>query len=179
VAIEAGVREPHAMTLSTVDPVGRPAARVLILKNLVDGTWQFASGATSRKGKHLANTPWAALTFYWPALGRQVRVRGQVSVADAEDSLWDYLARSPGARAAALLGNQSEPLASQEERDRALAEATGRITRDPGLVAPDWTLYSLAADEVEFWQGDNQRRHTRLCYTATGDGTWERQLLWP
>lgn len=177
-AIDAGVVEPHAMTLSTVDPAGRPSARVLILKYLYDGHWAFASGATSRKGKELANTPWAALTFYWPVLGRQVRVRGPVETADTDESEADFLARSSGARGAALAGNQSEPLAALSERDRVFDEATVRATANPALVAPDWTLYRVVADEVEFWQGDQDRRHTRLRYTRDAQG-WSRQLLWP
>ncbi|WP_133901830.1 pyridoxine/pyridoxamine 5'-phosphate oxidase [Actinophytocola oryzae] len=177
-AVEAGVVEPHAMTLSTVDPTGRPSARVLILKYLVDGCWAFATGSGSRKGKELADTPWAALTFYWPAPGRQVRVRGAVSPASADESAADFLARSPGARGAGLVGNQSEPLSGLAERDRVLDDATGRAAADPGLVAPEWTVYRVVADEVEFWQGDERRRHVRLSYTRDGDG-WVRRLLWP
>jgi pyridoxamine 5'-phosphate oxidase len=177
-AIAAGVVEPHAMTLSTVDPAGRPSARVLILKYLDAGRWAFASGSGSRKGKELANTPWAALTFYWPVLGRQVRVRGPVEIADAEESAADFLARSAGARGAGMVGNQSEPLTDLAERDRVLDEASARAAADPGMVAPEWTVYRVVADEVEFWQGDERRRHVRLCYTRDGDG-WTRQLLWP
>ncbi|WP_133852333.1 pyridoxine/pyridoxamine 5'-phosphate oxidase [Labedaea rhizosphaerae] len=177
-AIAAGVVEPHAMTLSTVDPAGRPSARVLILKYLRDGHWAFASGSASRKGKELANTPWAALTFYWSALGRQVRVRGPVEIADAAESAADFLARSPGARGGGLIGNQSEPLASLAERDRVLDEASARACADPDLVAADWTVYWVVADEVEFWQGDERRRHVRLQYTRATGG-WHRQLLWP
>lgn len=177
-AIEAGVVEPHAMTLSTVDPTGRPSARVLILKYLRDGHWAFASGSGSRKGKELANTPWAALTFYWPALGRQVRVRGPIDIADEAASAADFLARSPGARGGGLLGNQSEPLADLAERDRLLDEATARAAADPDLVAPDWTVYRVVADEVEFWQGDERRRHLRLSYTHEAGG-WTRRMLWP
>jgi len=177
-AVAAGVTEPHAMTLSTVDPTGRPSARVLILKNLDNGLWQFASGSTSRKGKELADTPWAALTFYWPALGRQVRVRGAVTVANAEDSARDYLGRSPSARAAALLGRQSDVLRDPRERDLQLADAAELVRRDPTFVAPAWTLYGVRADEVEFWQGDHHRNHTRLRYTSV-DGTWTTDLLWP
>jgi pyridoxamine 5'-phosphate oxidase len=151
---------------------------VLILKNLDGGIWQFASTSTGPKGKQLANTPWAALTFYWPALGRQVRVRGAVSVANAEVSAQDYLARSPGARAATLPARQSDPLDSTRERDLALAEATERVTQDPELVAPEWTVYGVRADEVEFWQGDPQRKHIRLSYTRSG-AAWARQMLWP
>ncbi|WNV88051.1 pyridoxal 5'-phosphate synthase [Umezawaea sp. Da 62-37] len=177
-AVAAGLTEPHSMTLSTVDPTGRPSARVLILKNLDGGLWQFASGSGSRKGKELADTPWAALTFYWPALGRQVRVRGAVTAANAEDSARDYLGRSPSARAAALLGRQSDVLRDPRERERQLADAAELIRRDPAFVAPEWTLYGVRADEVEFWQGDQQRNHTRLRYTRTG-GTWTTDLLWP
>ncbi|WP_245886904.1 pyridoxine/pyridoxamine 5'-phosphate oxidase [Umezawaea tangerina] len=177
-AVESGVTEPHAMTLSTTDHGGRPSARVLILKNLDGGLWQFASGSGSRKGKELADNPWAALTFYWPSLGRQVRVRGAVVVADAEDSARDYLNRSPSARAAAKLSRQSDVLGSREESVAAVAEATEEILRDPDFVAPEWTVYGVRADEVEFWQGDEGRNHTRLRYTATGDG-WSADLLWP
>ncbi|MBP2472498.1 pyridoxamine 5'-phosphate oxidase [Crossiella equi] len=177
-AVAAGVVEPHAMTLSTVDPSGRPSARVLILKYLDAGHWAFASGAGSRKGKELANTPWAALTFYWPALGRQVRVRGRVETASARESAADFLARSAGARGGGLLGYQSQPLHDLAERDRALDEATARASADPDLVAREWTVFRLAADEVEFWQGEEDRRHLRLSYTRA-EGGWTRQLLWP
>lgn len=177
-AIDAGVVEPHAMTLSTVDPAGRPSARVVILRFQEAGRWAFASGSGSRKGKELANTPWAALTFYWSALGRQVRVRGPVEVAGARESAADFLARSPGARGAGLVGNQSEPLTGLAERDRVLDDATARAAADPGLVAAEWTGYRVVADEVEFWQGDERRRHVRLRYTRDGDG-WVRGLLWP
>jgi pyridoxamine 5'-phosphate oxidase len=178
-AIRAGVPEPHALTLSTVDPAGRPSARVLILKDLAGGVWHFASSALSRKGKELANTPWAALAFYWPALGRQVRVRGAVSAANGEDSAQDFLARSPSARANALLGRQSDRLADRAELDNALAESVKRVESAPDTVAPAWTLYHLTADEVEFWQGDTTRKHVRVQYVREGGSHWTRELLWP
>jgi pyridoxamine 5'-phosphate oxidase len=177
-AIAAGVREPHAMTLSTLGTDGDPAARVLILKNVSEAGWEFASDSGSGKGRDLAGHPAAALTFYWPALARQVRVRGRVESAGPAASAADFLARSPGARAEALIGRQSAPLSDPAARDAAVREAAGRIERDPGLVAPGWTLYTLRADSAEFWQGDRERRHTRVSYVRTDDG-WERGLLWP
>lgn len=177
-ALRDGVREPHAMTLSTVGADGAPTARVLILKDVSREGWRFASGAGSRKGRDLAAHPAAALTFYWPQSARQVRVTGDVAPATAGESARDFLARSPGARAEALLGRQSEPLGDLAERDAAVAAAAERVAADPGLVAPEWTLYTLRARAVEFWQGDRERRHTRVNYVRT-DGGWERGLLWP
>jgi pyridoxamine 5'-phosphate oxidase len=177
-AIRAGVREPHAMTVSTTGLDGNPSARVLICKNVTADGWQFAADAGSRKGRELAGRQAAALTFYWSALARQVRVRGTVRPGSPEESAADFLARSPGARAEALLGRQSTALTDLAARDREVRAAAERIDADPHLVAPGWTLYTLHADEVEFWQGDRERRHTRVDYRRTPDG-WERGLLWP
>jgi pyridoxamine 5'-phosphate oxidase len=178
-AIEAKVPEPHAMTLATADAHGRPSSRVLICKDLdADGRWYFATSATSRKGFELAENPHGALVFYWPQQGRQIRVRGPVHASGAQDSAADFLARSPASRAEALTGRQSEFLDDPAELDTALQTAQARLAADPGLVAPGWTRYALAADEVEFWQADQDRRHTRLRYTREG-GSWTRHRLWP
>jgi pyridoxamine 5'-phosphate oxidase len=178
-AIEGGVPEPHVMTLSTADENGRPSARALICKDVdTSGNWYFASSASSRKGRELEANPHAALTFYWPRQGRQIRVRGAVTPTGAERSAADFLARSPGARAEALSSRQSQVLHDPAEAEAALQKALTRIAADPDLVSTDWTLYALAASEVEFWQADEQRRHTRLRYERS-DGGWTRHRLWP
>ncbi|MFE6892523.1 pyridoxal 5'-phosphate synthase [Streptomyces sp. NPDC057694] len=179
-AVEAGVREPHAMTLSTAGEDGNPQARVLILKAVTAGGWQFASDGGSVKARDLAERPYAALTFYWPSLARQVRVRGPVVREPADAGAADFRARSEAARAEALLGRQSRPLDSLGERDAAVRESRERLAREPGLVAPGWALHTVCPETVEFWQGDKDRRHTRLTYlSAGGDGGWRKQLLWP
>ncbi|AZM50712.1 pyridoxamine 5'-phosphate oxidase [Streptomyces sp. WAC 06738] len=177
-AVRAGVREPHAMTLSTADAAGDPSARVLILKDVGPDGWQFASDAGSPKGRELAGRPYAALTFYWSPLARQVRIRGPVATADPEVSAADFRARGAAARAEALLARQSRPLADPAERDAAVAGSLARIEADPELVSPGWTLYAVRPRTVEFWQGDKSRRHTRLVYESAPPG-WTKHLLWP
>jgi pyridoxamine 5'-phosphate oxidase len=154
---------------------------VLICKDVdSEGRWYFASGAARGKGRELAVNPHAALSFWWPQQGRQIRVRGVAGPAERQASAADFLARPPASRAEALIGRQSEPLADLAELDRAFTEAQARVSADPGLVAPGWTLYALTADEAEFWEGDLDRRHVRLRYRRSGSGSgWARQLLWP
>ncbi|MFF1638766.1 pyridoxal 5'-phosphate synthase [Streptomyces sp. NPDC058246] len=195
-AVAAGQTEPHTVSLATVDEDGRPDVRTVMLHGADAAGWSFASHATSRKGRQLAAHPHAALNFYWPAQGRQVRLRGPVTVAPPEEGQADLHARSTGALAAALVGHQSEVLPSYEELEQASDAAWSRAQREPDAPAPTWTLYRLLPDEVEFFQGDTRRRHVRLTYrrtepteptdptdrreptdrTASG---WLKELLWP
>ncbi|MCK8679153.1 pyridoxine/pyridoxamine 5'-phosphate oxidase [Streptomyces lichenis] len=181
-AAEAGQAEPHTMTLATVDAEGRPDARVVILHGADEHGWHFATHATSAKGRQLAAAPDAALCFYWPAQGRQIRVRGTVVSGTPEEAYEDLHVRSTGALAAALVGRQSEVLDSLPALTRASEAAWERAQEEPETSAETWTVYALTATEAEFFQGDARRRHVRLRYrrAADGDGVgWVRELLWP
>jgi pyridoxamine 5'-phosphate oxidase len=177
-AVDAGVPEPHAMTISTVDAHGLPRARVLILKAVDDTGWHFAVNTVSQKGRDLAANPVAALTFYWPSLVRQVRIVGPVMADGAAYSAADFRARPPGSRAMALIRRQSQPLTDAGELDTEFAKAQAQLERDPTLVPDEWVSYAVAPTEVEFWQGAKDRRHARLVYRRVDDG-WEMGRLWP
>ncbi|MCW3842598.1 pyridoxal 5'-phosphate synthase [Micromonospora yasonensis] len=177
-AIDAGVDEPHAMTLSTVDADGAPDARVLILKDLDDEGWRFATTSTSAKGRQLAAEPRVALSFHWREQGRQVRVRGTARPVHPEESRRDFLARPLGSRIAGMAGRQSEPLDRREALDGAFARARALVLNKPDLAPEAHTVYLVRPETVEFWQADRARRHVRLRYRRTADG-WERELLWP
>lgn len=177
-AAGAGAVEPHTMHLATVDEAGRPDVRTLMLHDADARGWHFASHATSAKGRQLAARPEAALGFYWPVQGRQVRVRGHVATGSAEEAYADLHARSTGALAAALVGRQSEPLPDLATLADASAAAWERAQREPEAEAKTWTAYVLEPREVEFFQGDERRRHVRLRYRREGDA-WTTELLWP
>ncbi|WP_181350445.1 pyridoxal 5'-phosphate synthase [Thalassobacillus sp. CUG 92003] len=177
-SIEEGVHEPHTMTLSTVDEVGAADARVLILKDVTRNRWYFATSTTTRKGRQLKSYPNVALTFYWSEIGRQVRIRGVASEMEAETSSKDFLERSSGARALALIGNQSKELKVREDLDEALLKTKELVKQAPDTVNPNWKLYAVHANEVEFWQGDPERKHIRVQYQRHGE-RWGYRLLWP
>ncbi|MDT0464272.1 pyridoxine/pyridoxamine 5'-phosphate oxidase [Streptomyces gibsoniae] len=177
-AVAAGQTEPHTMSLATADADGTPDVRVVMLHGADERGWAFATHADSRKGRELAVRPYAALNFYWPVQGRQVRVRGPVTAAPSAEGQADLHARSTGALAAALTGRQSQVLESAQELARASREAWEQARREPDAPVPTWTLYHLRPQEVEFFQGDAGRRHVRLVYRREGE-EWTRQLLWP
>ncbi|CAM5465878.1 MULTISPECIES: pyridoxine/pyridoxamine 5'-phosphate oxidase [Streptomyces] len=178
-AVAAGQPEPHAMSLATADAEGLPDVRTLLLHEADERGWHFATHATSAKGRQLAARPHAALGFYWPAQGRQVRVRGPVARCTPAESHADLHARSTGALAAALTGAQSEVVGSVAELHRAADAAWDRARAEPDTEAPTWTRYVVEPAEVEFFQGDARRRHVRLRYRLRAGGDWTRELLWP
>lgn len=177
-AIDAGVRGPHAMTLSTIDVYGRPDSRVLLLKDVDDGRWAFATSRGSRKGRQLGETAAAALNFFWPEVGRQVRVRGRVADAGRDVAARDFLERPEPSRAESLPGRQSRPLTDPAELETVASEAAAKVAAEPDHVPDHWAVFHLIPDEVEFWQGRADRRHVRLRYTRDA-GAWSRTLLWP
>lgn len=185
-AVDAGVADPNAMTLSTVDADGSPDARVLILRDATPEGWSFGTSSSSPKGQQLAAAGRAALTFYWPARGRQVRVRGPIVEGSAEENAQSFLSRGTGGRAESFLGRQSDVIDDPDEPRRALDEVRQRIEEDPDLVSPTWTIYKVVPETIEFWQASRDRSHLRLRYrsagetaAATGAHAFHMERLWP
>lgn len=179
-AIDAGLAEPHSLTLSTIDRNGRPDARVMILKNIDADGWHFATMRTSPKGRHIQANPNVALTFYWQKLGRQVRIRGIALDVGAAARDADFRARTFEARARGMVGRQSEVLGSEQELVDSVAEQTKLLGDDPAAVPANWAVYVVRASEIEFWQASERRLHARLRYrSAESSDRWSRERLWP
>ena len=98
--------EPNAMMLATADADGQPHCRVLLLKGLDERGFTFFSNYESAKGQQLLENPRAAMTFFWPALERQVRIEGRVEKVSAEESAAYYRVRPLGSRLGAWASPQ-------------------------------------------------------------------------
>lgn len=169
---------PHAVTLSTVDDQGAPDARVVILKDVDPDGFYLAFSANSPKGTQLARNPQAALTFFWPQRGRQVRLRGRVVPGTPEQSAADFWQRPPASRVETLIGHQSEILADPAELAHAAEQAEALLQSDPDLTPQGWVRYRFRAESIEFWQARQDRRHLRLRYRYEREG-WHTERLWP
>src|SRR5690349_11091189 len=62
-AVDAPLPNANAMTLATVDERGRPAARIVLLKEIDDRGFTFYTNYQSRKGTDLITHPFAALVL--------------------------------------------------------------------------------------------------------------------
>lgn len=165
-----------AMTLATITPNGRAAARMVICRGFdADAGWfVFYTDRESEKGHDLAGHPQAALVFHWAALERQVRVDGPVTLAPDADSDRYWATRPRDARVAAVASRQSRPLASRAEL---LARVADTARQYEGEVARParWGGYRVWAERVELWAGQPARVHDRARWTralTAVDGAW-------
>jgi pyridoxamine 5'-phosphate oxidase len=178
VAVDAKLSTPNAMTLATVDSRGRPAARIVLLKEADARGFVFYTNYDSRKGQDLAAHPHAALVLFWEPLHRQIRIEGTVErVAEADSDAY-FASRPRGSQLGAIASPQSQPLASREvlaERIEALAAILGQVAPPR---PPHWGGYLVKPDMVELWQGQPSRLHDRVRYRRI-DGSWHRDRLAP
>ena len=178
-ARDADPEDYNAMTLSTVDAEGHPDARIVLLRDVDrEGSgFLFYTNYRSAKGKQLADHPSAALTFFWPALERQLRIRGTVERLSAEESDRYFNSRPRPSRIGAWASQQSEFVADRSALEAARAEVEARF---PGDVPrpPHWGGYRLVADAIEFWQGRPGRLHDRIRCKRQGE-SWIQERLQP
>jgi pyridoxamine 5'-phosphate oxidase len=166
----AGMRNPTAMTVATVNASGEPRARVVLSRgyDAERGELTFYTNRRSAKGRELAARPRASAVFYWDALSRQARIAGPVRQATDAVSDAYFAGRPRPSQIAAWASDQSEPLESREVLLARLAETAERFggleAGDPVPRPPHWGGYVLAAERVELWVGSEGRAHDRALW---------------
>ncbi len=177
-AVEAGIPEPTAMTLSTVGDDARPAGRVVLLKGYDADGFVFYTNTLSRKGDQLAANPQASLVFWWRENEQQVLIEGRAHpVTDAEADAY-FASRPRGSQIGAWASKQSSELDSRQTLVDRVAELEAKYEGRDIPRPPHWSGYRVDPDRIEFWYGREFRLHERVLFTV-GDGGWERKLLYP
>lgn len=176
--VAADLREPNAFVLATADLQGRPSARAVLMKGLSEDGLVFYTNLHSRKSRELRENPWAAGTFVWVPLHRQVRFEGMVEQVDSEVADAYFAQRPRGAQIGAHASDQSRVVESRavlesQFEEMAVSFGEGEIPRPE-----TWGGWRLIPETVEFWQGQPNRFHDRIRYTIK-DGTWSKERLAP
>lgn len=180
-AKNSGELEPNAMTLSTLSNDGYPSGRIVLLKAVVNGEFQFFTNYESHKGLELTSHPKAALTFFWAGMERQVRIQGNVSKISSEESASYFASRPRESQLGAHTSRQSSILNSRNELEIQFRKFETEF-KDKEIPMPEyWGGFNVFPMTIEFWQGRVGRLHDRILFKRSNNtgNTWERTRLSP
>ena len=177
-ALESEPSEPTAMSLATVDAEGRPSERMVLLKDWSDDGFVFYTNMGSRKARHLAANPNAALCFHWKSLKRQVRIEGLAHQVDDDTADAYFASRDRGSQIGAWASHQSQPLESRFALEKEVARFATKFNIGKIPRPPFWSGFRVVPERLEFWAFGRFRLHDRLLYRRTADG-WDTERLYP
>lgn len=175
--IKSATADPTAMVLSTVDKMGHPDSRVVLLKGIANGNFHFYTNYKSPKSMQMHSTPFVALNFYWPHMSRQVRIKGQISKLSSKESDEYFSSRPIASQISAIASPQSELVDNRDE----LLQSINKLMAEnfANLARPKfWGGYKVIPHEFEFWQGRDNRLHDRIQYILK-NSSWELRRLAP
>lgn len=176
-AWKAGIKNAHAMTLSTVDSEGRPSSRQVLLKHVDDRGFVFYTNLESRKGEEIGANPRVSLNFYWRELDKQVSILGDAEPVSDREADEYFASRDRGSRLGAWASRQSRPLSS---RAHLVAEVAKVQARYPTAIPrpPFWSGFRVVPVAFDFWTQGRFRLHDREVYEREGE-VWRKYRLYP
>jgi pyridoxamine 5'-phosphate oxidase len=176
----AGVHEPNAMVVSSVDASGSPSSRMVLLKTIDRRGFVFYTNLRSRKGEELTSRPACALLFPWHPLERQVRVEGVASLVSGAEADAYFATRPRGSQIGAWASPQSQVVPSREFlEDRYDYESDRFASADEIPRPPQWGGFLVRPHLIEFWQGRPGRMHDRIRFDRVNGDSWEVSRLAP
>ena len=178
---EAEAKEPdvpNAMALSSVNSGGRVSSRMVLLKAYDQKGFVFYTNTGSRKGRDIHENRSVALLFHWKSLKRQIRVTGAAEQVDEEEADIYFASRSRGSQVGAWASRQSDYLQSRNSLEESIREFEKNFADKAIPRPPFWTGYRVIPHEIEFWDEEEFRLHTRILYSLEGS-VWSKSLLYP
>ncbi|MHC5113182.1 MAG: pyridoxamine 5'-phosphate oxidase [Planctomycetota bacterium] len=169
---------PESMVVATIDPDGRPSARVVLLRGIDDTGVTFYTNYESRKGRAIDANPEVTMVLHWDLLHRQIVIEGRAARAGEDDSDAYWARRPRGSQIGAWASRQSEPVGSRDELETAYAEAEARFEGGDVPRPPHWGGYRVEIRSIVFWQARAFRLHDRMRYTRDGRD-WTIERLYP
>jgi len=178
-AVAEELIDATAMTVATVSEQGQPSTRIVLLKQVGAEGFVFFTNSGSRKATELAGNKKVSAHFYWSALERQVKICGHAQQVSAEMAGEYFVSRPIDSQFATWASPQSQVVDNKEylnlEVERVQKEFAGQSVTPP----PFWVGYRIVPEEIEFWQGGENRLHDRFIYRRSEDQDWVINRLAP
>ena len=179
-AKKSETNDPNALSLATVNKLGVPSVRMVLLKGYSAKGFVFYTNLNSRKSEDLKINPNASMCFHWKSLLRQIRIVGKINSVQVEEADKYYNSRSYGSRIGAWASKQSTILNSRDELYKSIDDYKKKFPEENKVPRPKyWSGWNLSPLEVEFWLDGENRIHQRLKYIKDENNSWKKVLLSP
>jgi len=176
--VGAGTNSPETMALATCGIDGIPSVRYVLLKQADERGFSFYTDIRSLKGRQMAQNPRAALAFYWPRRGRQVRIDGSVERMTANEADEYWATRPIDSRLSTSASHQSHRLKNREELVGRVAQLRRELKGKEPVRPNYWLGLRVVPDRIEFWVRAPFRLHRRELFMRNA-GRWRKTLLQP
>jgi len=177
-ACESEALDPNAMSVSTVDDRQRPDCRMVLLKFYDARGFVFFTNLESNKAVQISGNENVALLFFWPTLGRQIRIRGSAKRVPNKETLKYFVTRPRGSQIGTWVSAQSSSISSRSLLEAKYAEIRKKFADHEVPLPSFWGGYRVTPMEIEFWQSRTNRLHDRFLYSNNEDG-WNIERLAP
>lgn len=173
------IEEANAVTISTIGLDGFPKSRVVLLKNYNQDGFVFYTNYDSEKGKAIAQNSKVCLSFFWPAIERQIIIKGEAQKVSSEISDAYFTSRPKGSQLGAVVSNQSTVINSRTVLEEELQSLEKEFENQEITRPKNWGGYCVLPEEIEFWQGRPNRLHDRISYKLQENANWKTERLSP
>lgn len=177
-AVNAGLDDPTAMTIATVDGTGQPFQRIVLLKNVDKSGLVFYTNLGSRKAQQIEVNSKVSLHFPWHPIERQVHITGQAEKLSALENIKYFSSRPKESQLAAWASKQSSRLSARGLLESKYLEMKQKFAQGEIPVPSFWGGYRIVPQTIEFWQGGEHRLHDRFLFSKQEDG-WSIDRLAP
>ena len=166
-AQQAGIDEPNAMVVGTVDASARPSLRTVLLKGIDARGLVFFTNLGSTKSQDLRGNPAVSIAFPWYALHRQVVVTGDAELLPRPEVDEYFASRPHESQLGAWVSRQSTVIDGRDGLDATWSRLAGEYPPGSSVPVPEfWGGWLVRPRTVEFWQGRTSRLHDRLRFVA-------------
>jgi len=178
-AIDAGLSDPTAMSVATVDSEGQPSQRIVLLKHLDVRGFVFFTNYGSNKAKELSQNPKISLLFPWVEIDRQVIVKGTAEKVPTSESMSYFLSRPKESQLAAWASRQSQRVSTRNMLESQFIKMKEKFAHGEVPFPDFWGGYRIIPQQIEFWQGGTMRLHDRFMYSVDDQQQWHIERLSP
>jgi pyridoxamine 5'-phosphate oxidase len=169
--VAADIEIPNTVSLGTVSAERAVSVRTVLLKAYDESGFVFFTNYNSTKGRQISSDNRAAMLFYWPESGRQVRIEGIAGKVTENESESYFKTRPRESQIAAWASEQSTVIPDRKYLENRYGFFAERFNSIPVEKPPHWGGFRLVPEWFEFWENGDFRLHNRLTYS-------KRKELW-